>query len=55
VTDRGPFVDGRIIDVSREAAKTLGMIKDGTAKVQVKVLSRPKQSQSRARKQSSRK
>jgi len=55
VNDRGPFVDGRIIDVSRKAAKTLGMIKDGTAKVQVKVLSRPKQSQSRARKQSSRK
>jgi rare lipoprotein A len=49
VNDRGPFVDGRIIDVSRRAAKTLGILKGGTAKVQVKVLSLPKQSKSKSR------
>lgn len=49
VNDRGPFVDGRIIDVSRRAAKTLGILKGGTAKVQVKVLSRPKQSKNKSR------
>jgi hypothetical protein len=52
VTDRGPFADGRIIDVSHRAAKSLGMVEDGTAKVRVKVLSRPKQSKNRARQNS---
>jgi len=55
VTDRGPFVDGRIIDVSHRAAKALGMIEEGTAKVQVKVLSRPKQSKGRTRQNNQRK
>lgn len=31
VTDRGPFVRGRDLDVSLAAAKALGMIKSGTA------------------------
>jgi rare lipoprotein A len=55
VTDRGPFADGRIIDVSHRAAKSLGMVEDGTAKVRVKVLSRPKQSKNRARQNSQQK
>lgn len=38
VNDRGPFVRGRIVDVSRGAASTLGMIGAGTASVRVQVL-----------------
>lgn len=33
VTDRGPFIPGRIIDVSFAAAKKLGMIEKGVAVV----------------------
>lgn len=35
VNDRGPFVGNRIIDLSRAAAKELGMLRSGTAKVKV--------------------
>jgi rare lipoprotein A len=42
INDRGPFVKGRIIDLSRRAAKDLGIIKSGVAKVEVEVLSFPK-------------
>jgi len=52
VTDRGPFADGRIIDVSHRAAKSLGMVEEGTARVRVKVLSRPKQSKDRVQQNS---
>lgn len=38
VTDRGPFVKGRIIDLSRRAAKDLGIIKEGVANVRIEVL-----------------
>ena len=38
VNDRGPFVHGRIIDVSRRASQLLGFHKQGTAKVRVAVL-----------------
>ena len=38
VNDRGPFVHGRIIDVSRHASKLLGFHTQGTAKVRVAVL-----------------
>jgi peptidoglycan lytic transglycosylase len=41
VNDRGPFVDGRIIDVSQRAAQQLGMIEAGTARVQVRALGAP--------------
>ncbi len=33
VNDRGPFHDGRVIDLSYAAAKTLGVLKNGVAKV----------------------
>jgi rare lipoprotein A len=36
VNDRGPFVAGRIIDISKAAAKTLDMIADGIATVRIK-------------------
>ncbi|MFZ5791935.1 MAG: septal ring lytic transglycosylase RlpA family protein [Pseudomonadota bacterium] len=38
INDRGPFVNGRIIDVSRRAAQLLGFHDNGTARVRVKVL-----------------
>lgn len=38
VNDRGPFVDGRIIDLSNTAAHKIDMVKKGTAKVTVTVL-----------------
>jgi rare lipoprotein A len=38
INDRGPFVEGRIIDLSRAAAEELGMVSQGVAKVSVQVL-----------------
>lgn len=38
INDRGPFVPGRIIDLSQRAAEKLGLIDDGTADVQLQVL-----------------
>jgi len=38
VNDRGPFVKGRIIDLSYAAAKILGMYEKGTAMVKVEFL-----------------
>ena len=37
INDRGPFVRGRIIDLSKKAAETLGILKSGTAKVRVQI------------------
>jgi len=39
VNDRGPFKDGRIIDLSYTAASKLGMLRDGTAFVEVRHVS----------------
>jgi rare lipoprotein A len=38
INDRGPFVKQRIIDVSKRAAKELGLLRDGIARVRVEVL-----------------
>ena len=38
INDRGPFVRGRIIDLSYQAAKDLGVVKKGTARVRVAAL-----------------
>ena len=38
VNDRGPFVAGRIIDLSREAARLLGFKDKGIARVRVEIL-----------------
>ncbi len=38
VNDRGPFVDGRIIDLSKKAARRIHMIDDGTAPVELIVV-----------------
>lgn len=42
VNDRGPFHEGRIIDLSYAAAYKLDMLKSGTAKVKIKLLHFPK-------------
>jgi rare lipoprotein A len=42
INDRGPFVKGRVIDLSRRAARNLGIIKRGVARVELEVLSVPK-------------
>ncbi len=38
VNDRGPFVDGRIIDLSKAAAEQLGIARKGVARVRVRYL-----------------
>ena len=38
VNDRGPYVTGRIIDLSRRAARLLGFVEDGTTRVRVQPL-----------------
>lgn len=40
INDRGPFARGRVIDLSRAAAKKIGMIGPGTARVSLVILSR---------------
>jgi rare lipoprotein A len=37
INDRGPFVEGRIIDLSGAAARKLQMIETGTAKVRLEI------------------
>lgn len=37
INDRGPFIKGRVIDVSRRAAKRLGFINDGIARVGIRI------------------
>ena len=41
INDRGPFVKGRILDVSYAAARLLGAVGPGTIPVRVRVLSLP--------------
>jgi rare lipoprotein A len=41
INDRGPFVEGRIVDLSRAAAEQIDMVGAGTARVSVEVLSFP--------------
>jgi rare lipoprotein A len=38
INDRGPFIAGRIIDLSRAAAGALGFVQSGTAPVQVELI-----------------
>lgn len=41
ITDRGPFVDGRIIDLSLAAAKSIDVYRPGIAKVRVEAFAPP--------------
>ena len=38
INDRGPFVDGRVIDLSRAAARQIAMLGPGTARVRLLIL-----------------
>ena len=38
INDRGPFIKGREIDLSKAAAVKIGMIKSGTAKVSLEIV-----------------
>jgi rare lipoprotein A len=41
INDRGPFLRDRIIDLSRAAARQIGMIREGTAMVRLEVMEAP--------------
>jgi rare lipoprotein A len=41
INDRGPFVDGRVIDLSHAAARAIDMIGPGTARVRLEILNTP--------------
>jgi rare lipoprotein A len=41
INDRGPFVAGRIIDLSRAAAQEIDMVKTGIARVSLEVIQAP--------------
>lgn len=41
INDRGPYIDGRIIDLSYEAARSIQMVEDGITEVAVGILSAP--------------
>ena len=38
VNDRGPFVEGYVTDISRQAAEEIGLIKDGVTRIQLEVV-----------------
>ena len=38
INDRGPYVDDRIIDLSRRAARKIQMIDEGTTEVEIRII-----------------
>lgn len=38
INDRGPFHGGRVIDLSKQAAKKLGLLRSGQGKVHIKII-----------------
>ncbi len=42
VNDRGPFAADRVVDVSERAARELGMLRAGTARVELELLPKRK-------------
>jgi rare lipoprotein A len=41
ITDRGPFIEGRVVDLSKAAAEKIGMLQKGTTEVRIEVLKTP--------------
>jgi rare lipoprotein A len=41
ITDRGPFIPGRVVDLSQAAAEKVGLIKSGVARVKVELVQTP--------------
>ena len=44
VNDRGPFVKGRIVDLSKSAAEAINMVNSGVAKVAVEIIDKDENS-----------
>lgn len=42
INDRGPYVKGRIVDLSRRAAEALNMVKEGQTKVKIEIIGKEK-------------
>lgn len=42
INDRGPFIQGRVIDLSRKAAEAIGMIRSGTANIRLYLADGPR-------------
>lgn len=38
VNDRGPFIEGRILDLSLGAARRLDMVEEGIARVKIRII-----------------
>ena len=38
INDRGPYVDNRIIDLSRRSARKIDMIEQGTTEVEIRII-----------------
>lgn len=47
VNDRGPYKKGRVLDLSRAAARRLGMLDEGTAPVRIQVMRWPRDTDTR--------
>jgi rare lipoprotein A len=43
INDRGPFIDGRIVDLSFDAADAIDLVRPGVGKVRLKVIRAPKE------------
>ena len=43
INDRGPFLKGRVIDLSKRAARSIDMIAPGTAEVELRLLHGPRE------------
>lgn len=43
INDRGPFIDGRVIDLSFAAADSIDLVRPGVGKVRLKVIRAPKE------------
>lgn len=41
INDRGPYARGRVIDLSRAAAREIGLVNKGVANVKLEILGRP--------------
>lgn len=41
ITDRGPFIDNRVIDLSKAAARAIDMIGPGLARVELRIIAPP--------------
>ena len=49
INDRGPFVPGRIVDLSKAAGREIGLLQSGLAHVRLKVIEPPNATQRQAR------